>query len=170
MKQFAISIFCDLAYSTPRVRDLLCQHNGIDFFIEIIESDQVNWHAGALRSIAAWYVPDLLYVMCVYVCSFDVFCSPVLSLRLYRARVDTERVEKKLVEPHALSCIVSLFKQQPVFEAVVVELDSLTQSSTLLVKVGNVLPMPMLTNLVLLLLVLACVPTHHPNNYVLNNI
>ncbi len=41
------------------------------------------------------------------------------------------------MEPHALSCIVSLIRQKPVFECVVVELDSMMKRSTLLVKVGR---------------------------------
>ncbi len=58
-------------------------------------------------------------------------------INIFSARVYTERVEKKLVEPLALTCIVSLFRQKPVFETVVVELDSMMQRSTLLVKVGG---------------------------------
>ncbi len=40
--------------------------------------------------------------------------------------------------PHALTCIVSLFRQKPVFETVVGELDDMMQRSTLLVKVSGV--------------------------------
>ncbi|KAG5176588.1 hypothetical protein JKP88DRAFT_335585 [Tribonema minus] len=111
VQQFALEIICDLAHTSAPVRDILWQHDCVEFYMSIIShARDKHWHVTALRSLSAWLLND------------------------------TERVESRLVAPNALAQVISLFctAQQADFEKVVEELHTMMQKSMLLVKAFGV--------------------------------
>lgn len=52
MKQFALPTLCDLAHASKATRKIFWQHDGLHFYLTLLED--VYWQAPALESIVVW--------------------------------------------------------------------------------------------------------------------